>query len=216
MVSGLADSGSKAGVSSTAPRPLSSILCDLGNLDHQELRIGDIAVAISGRSQGALLAFFAVLNVIPLPPGSTLILGLPVVLISVRLLLSQKTLWLPRRVSAHVVGRDAYAGIAGSILPRLVWLEKFLKPRYWPFSGRKGELFVGAVCLILGLIVVLPIPLGNAGPAIAACVLGLALSERDGLWLAAGLITAAVAIMFTGAIVTGAALAASAALNFGN
>jgi hypothetical protein len=39
---------------------------------------------------------------------------------------------------------------------------------------------------VLSLVLILPIPFGNVGPAIAVCVLALALLERDGLATLAG------------------------------
>jgi hypothetical protein len=40
----------------------------------------------------------------------------------------------------------------------------------------------------------LPIPLGNMPPALAICVFALALLERDGIWVLAGLCAATAAI----------------------
>ena len=52
----------------------------------------------------------------------------------------------------------------------------------------------GIITLIFAIAVVIPIPFGNWLPALACFIRGIALSERDGIWLAVGTITGVVAI----------------------
>jgi hypothetical protein len=163
-----------------------------------------------------VLAFFAALNLIPAPPGTSLILGLPIVFVAAGLLFGHRSVWLPQRIATHVITHASYNTAISRLLPWLTRLERVLKPRYWPFGPVAGPKFIGAVCLILGIIVVFPIPLGNAGPALAATLLGLSLSERDGIWLATGLLTAVAATLLAGSIVAGAAYAASTVWHLGN
>lgn len=200
---------------SVVPRPLSEVLRELVEPGSSGHTVAAIANAIAGRSFGAVLAFFAALNLIPLPPGTSVVLGLPIVLISAQLLVAQQSIWLPRKIALHFVEHAVLSRTLERGLPWVLWMEKFLKPRYWPFSTRSGEVFVGAAGLLLGLMVVFPIPLGNAGPAFAVTILGLSLSERDGLWLSAGLLIAIVATLVAGTVVVGAAYAASAAWHLG-
>jgi len=54
--------------------------------------------------------------------------------------------------------------------------------------------FVGAICLILAIIVMLPIPLGNMLPTLAICILALGVLEKDGAWIIMGAAAAAGAI----------------------
>ena len=58
---------------------------------------------------------------------------------------------------------------------------------------------MGLVCFVLSVILALPIPLGNIPPALAICLMALGILERDGGWIVAGLITAAIGV----AIVSG-------------
>ena len=63
------------------------------------------------------------------------------------------------------------------------------------------EYAIGAVCLLLALVLVLPIPLGNMLPSLAICLLALGILERDGLWVLAGLATALVsAVLVSGVL----------------
>ena len=58
--------------------PLSETLRKLPELPVEPLTVRDIANAVADRSLGAILALFAIMNCIPAPPGTSLILGLPV------------------------------------------------------------------------------------------------------------------------------------------
>jgi hypothetical protein len=60
----------------------------------------------------------------------------------------------------------------------------------------------------MGLLLVLPIPLGNFPPAVAVIVMCLGLGERDGLWTGAGML---IAMLATG-IVIGVLATAGAAM----
>jgi hypothetical protein len=79
------------------------------------------------------------------------------------------------------------------ITPWLTRFERMARPRYWPATYRLGERLAGAVSIGLALMIMLPIPFANAMPALAICLLALGISERDGVWLGAGIVAGAVA-----------------------
>jgi hypothetical protein len=197
------------------PEPLSETLRKLPELTADALTVRAIADAVADRSLGAILALFAMVNCIPGPPGTSFFLGLPVVIVAAQLLAGQRSVWLPRRIAGAAIPRDGFSNGLARILPWLTFLERFLKPRFWPFSRLAGERIVGMLSLLLGIIIVLPIPLGNGPTAFAVALLGLALSERDGLWLLAGLVMAVASALLAGSIVAGAAWAATAAMGAG-
>ena len=61
----------------------------------------------------------------------------------------------------------------------------------------------GALCVVLALILLLPIPFGNMPTALAISMLALGMLQRDGAWIVAGIATALASI----AVVSGAVLA---------
>lgn len=63
------------------------------------------------------------------------------------------------------------------------------------------EYFVGLVCLMLAVVLVLPIPMGNMLPALAISLMALGLLERDGVWIGAGLIMALVSMIVVSGVV---------------
>ena len=98
----------------------------------------------------------------------------------------------------------------GRIIPRLVSIEHLIRPRYWPFWRRRGDRVIGIIALIMAISVTLPIPLGNWLPAFSTALLGLALSERDGILFALGSAVGLVAMALV-ASVMGAVIAATTA-----
>jgi hypothetical protein len=78
--------------------------------------------------------------------------------------------------------------------PYLQRFEKLARPRYWMVPQAVAERFVGLVVLIMALMLILPIPFGNGLPAWAIMFVSLGLSERDGVWLGMGTLTAAGAL----------------------
>ena len=85
---------------------------------------------------------------------------------------------------------------------------RLLRPRAVALSQPPMEYLVGLVCLLLAVVLVLPVPLGNMLPALAISLLALGILERDGLWILAGLVAAAVSAVVVSGVVYAAVKAA--------
>jgi hypothetical protein len=184
----------EAAVGQTAPkprrvhRPLSRVLREFANANDGSVTLGGLRTALGDRSFAALLVVFSAINLIPiLPPGSTFIFGIPPLIIAVQMILGHKSVWLPKRLLNQSFSADRFKSIMRSVAPRLRRVEQFIKPRYWPFPVMIGERLVGVLCALLSILVILPIPGANWIPAFAMVLMGLSLSERDGILLVLGL-----------------------------
>lgn len=189
------------------PRRLSEVFTRLSAESKDRVTIEAIRDALGDRSFAALLVFFAAFNLIPLPPGASIVLGAPLIIVSAQMVLGRKTAWLPAFLMRKSLSAEQFAHLTERLAPRLMWLERLIRPRYWPFWRQKGDRVIGIVALILAIAVVLPVPLGNWLPAFATALIGLALSERDGILFAIGvgvgivsLIVIAVVIASAGAV----------------
>jgi hypothetical protein len=182
----------------------------------QRVSIGD-AVALAGdRAFGALLFLFAVPNVIPAPPGTSAILGVPLMLLAVQFLFGRKTPWLPHVIRDRSVAREDFAAVLARINPRLQRVERVLKPRLGPLVSPIAERLLGLVILALAILIFLPIPFGNIVPAAAICLISLALVEHDGLIAALGAVIGLLALLFVwGAVVALLRAALAAIEHFG-
>jgi hypothetical protein len=196
--------------SKTPPRRLSCIVRQLCARAESCVSVEQIRDALGDRSFATLLLFFALLNMLPLPPGSTLVLGVPLVLVAVQMVMGRRSVWLPRFLLGKSLEAGQFRRLAAKMMPRLERLETFVRPRYWPFPTRRAaERVIGVTALVLGTLVTLPIPFGNWFPALACALLGLALSERDGVLLGAAVLVIVISVLMVGAVFGTAGIMAS-------
>ena len=175
------------------PEKLSDLLRHLSDSAGEKITLGQIADAMADRSFGAFLVVFCLPNLIPLPPGATFILGLPLVFIAFQMAFSRlDTIWLPRRLHDYAFDNKAFSAVLDKFVPWMVKAERFIKPRLWSGNTRLYERLLGIFALVLAVVIFLPIPLGNMGPAYALALMGLGLTERDGVMLLAGVLIGAV------------------------
>jgi hypothetical protein len=181
--------------SEVRPEKLSELLRHVSAGAGDKITLGQIAEAMSDRSFGAFLVVFCLPNLIPLPPGATFILGLPLIFVSFQMAFSRlDTIWLPRRLRDYAFDNKAFAAVLDRFIPYMERAERYIRPRFWSGDIRLYERLIGVFALILGIIVFLPIPLGNMGPSLALALIGLGLTERDGIMTLAGVI---VGLVFT-------------------
>lgn len=176
------------------PQKLSELLRHVSDNAGDKITLGQIANAMDDRSFGAFLVVFCLPNLVPLPPGATFILGLPLIFIACQMAFSRlDTIWLPRRLRDYAFDNKAFSAVLDKFIPWMSKAERIIKPRY--FSGnRMIERVLGLFALILALIVFLPIPLGNMGPSLALALMGLGMTERDGVVMWIGVV---VGVIFT-------------------
>lgn len=184
-----------------ASQTLSAVLLALAaQTDRERISIGDLVAALGDRALGALLFIFAFPNVLPVPPGTSTLLGVPLIFLAAQLMLGRAP-WLPAVVSRRSLVQADFALLVRRVVPWLQRAERLLRPRLTWAAGPPMEYALGAVCLLLALVLVLPIPLGNMLPALAISLMALAVLERDGLWALAGLVAAGLSAVVVSGVV---------------
>ncbi|MGZ6015695.1 MAG: exopolysaccharide biosynthesis protein [Phenylobacterium sp.] len=162
-------------------KTLTDLLGEILARQEERIDVDEVVDHFGRRAFGALLFIFGLLNLLPLPPGGTTVLGLPLLIIAPQLAAGVPNLWLPRAIGRRRLDRKALAAAFDRIMPRLQRLERLLTPRHDWLFGAVGDRIIGAVCAALALVLVLPIPLGNILPALTISTLALGLTQRDGL-----------------------------------
>lgn len=151
------------------------------------ISVADLLEIMKDRAFGALLFIFAMPNTIPTPPGTSAILGIPLVFLSLQMALGQ-TPWLPKVIAGRSMLRSDFAAMIDKASPWIMKAERMLKPRYRALSTPAMERAIGVICLVLSIILALPIPLGNMLPAVALCVMAFGILEKDGVWVVLGVL----------------------------
>jgi hypothetical protein len=147
----------------------------------------DLLELMPGQALAALILIFAAPNVVPAPPGLSAILGWPLIYLSWQQMMGHRP-WLPPLVARQSVSRSVFARLMRRVTPGMAALERLLRPRIEVLVSPMAERLVGAICLVLAVVLLLPVPLGNMPPALAISVMMLGLLERDGLWVGIGIV----------------------------
>ncbi len=168
-------------------RPFSQVLEDIGAKDDPKLYLGELVNAFGERGFGALMLFFGLMNIaIGIIPGTTTILGAPLLLMGLQLVTRQDQLWLPRWALRRSIEREAYRDGLSKVLPRLRWGERLSKPRLAIMTSELSEVLIGVATTLLAFILILPIWGGNLVPALIISTFGFGLMQRDGLMVVIG------------------------------
>lgn len=165
---------------------ISDMLEALADRVGDRITLRELLNGFGERALGALLVVFAAPLVLPMPPGVSAVLGLPLLLFSAQFMLGMRQPWLPAALADRTIrGRDVKA-MATRVVPMLLRIERLLHPRMTLLARGPFARLVGALAVVLSIIVFLPVPFGNMLPSLAIAVLGLGLVERDGLALLVG------------------------------
>ena len=181
------------------PSRLSDIVKSIDT--QSDTTIGTLVDSLGERAFGALMFIFAVPNIIPTPPGTSAILGLPLVILTWQVLIGRQSLWLPTVVRHRRISRELLSGFVNKVTPLMARLERVLRPRMgFLVSSDAAERVIGLVTFPLAVALFLPIPFGNILPAAAIACVALGLAERDGLAVAAGYALALASVALLAAI----------------
>jgi len=192
-----------------APTPNSRRTSDLLReflASHAEPRItlGALRDALGDRGFGVLLFIFALPNLVPVNiPLLSAVLGLPLVLLAAQLSYGRHKPWFPDWFTHQSFSREGFAAVVRRALPHIERAERLLRPRLTMLLSWTGERLVGIAILILALILTLPIPFANWLPACGIAIIGLAIVEKDGVAVLAGLGVGVASVIVAATVVIG-------------
>lgn len=160
--------------------PLGTVLADLGN-----------------RSFGWSILVFGLINLIPMPIGSQMVTGLPLLLLAAQMILGFRHVRLPAFINERCVSRRRFQEAVLRLRPVLRPLERVIRPRLaWMFQ-RRCERLIGGFLFLVAVALVLPVPLSGFISAFALFITGVGLAERDGAITLLGLLIGLAALTLT-------------------
>lgn len=155
----------------------------------ERIGVGEVVHALRNRAFGLSLLLLGLPNCLPMPPGIPVICGVLLCLVGVQMAIGRDELWLPNWLARRTFSRALLEKIIGGALPWIRRFEGYSRPRLHYFSSTSARYVLGGLVVVLGLLLMLPIPIfGNLPPGIAVCILGLGLVERDGAFIFAGIV----------------------------
>lgn len=161
---------------------LSEKLKELIELPGGRLSVRTIADRFGDKGFGLFLAILSLPSALPVPaPGYSTPFGILLVLLGAQLTVGRPRPWLPERALKAAVGKDFARKIFGAASKILKWTELLIRPRMKWINGRTGQTFLGCVVVFMGSLMIIPIPMTNTFPAFVIFMIGVSLSEDDGL-----------------------------------
>ena len=178
--------------------PLSAIL--LNELTEDEtITLGELRDRLARRGFGLLMILLALPTLIPvLPPGSAAFIGFLYILLSLQMLFGKDEPWLPKRLNRYRLSTRTIAALRTRGIPFLRRVERFSRPRPLLLDERIVSRGVAFVVLVLGIVLLSPLPFLNTLPALAVLLMGIGLLNRDGVFIAAGLLLTTVVLLVIG------------------
>jgi len=189
------DRGLRARLRRPLPERTSEVLREIAAGEGERVTFRDILTVLRHRAFGFTLLIFALPCCLPMPPGIPTVCGAALVIIALNLIAARQRLWLPGAIADKSVARADLQRLVDRAVPYLERLERICRPRLTIVTEPVGKILIGIVILVLGFIMILPIPfLGNIPPGFAATFIAIGMTERDGLIVLIGLVVSAVAI----------------------
>lgn len=173
---------------------MSQILPRLAEGSAERLTIAELVARMQDRAHTALIVVFALPNALPAIPGTSAIMGIPLVYLTLQLALGRPP-FLPAFIARRSIARAALARMLERAQPWLQRGERYLHPRLQSLTSGRMEQVVGALMAVMALAVLLPIPFGNMLPAFAILCCALGLMEEDGAWVIGGFVTMGLGVL---------------------
>jgi len=178
------------------------------------ISLAQLTETLGDRAFGLLVLIFALPNIIPMIPGVSTVSGVVIGLVGLQMMVGRHAPWLPSAIGDRSLPRAQLAAMVDRTVGWVAKLERVARPR-WTFLTRGlGHVALGAMFVLLGGILALPLSwIGNFPPGVALVVLSIGLLEEDGMLVAAGHAIGIVATVLVVALVV--ALVAAALASFG-
>jgi hypothetical protein len=172
--------------------------------EDERVRFGDLLAAMGARGFGPLLCLLALALILPsgMIPGLPNAVAVLLAFVGVEMALGNRALRLPRRLRDWQISGDRVRAFAQRTRPLAARAARLVRPRYGHAVTSRPALLVIAGTLIVTALVLFVVGFIPGLPfliAVPVLLVGLGLTARDGVLLAAGL---ALLLMPLGAIVS--------------
>jgi hypothetical protein len=186
-------------------KTISSLLNDFAKTTGDDnITLFELKETLHEKGIALFMLFFSLPLTIPLPvpPGYTTILALPLLIFSVQLLFGGTSLWLPNWLAKKSVKRKTLAYFIEKTSPLLKAFEKITRQRFSIFNTSMGEKFYGLLSFVCAVSIAIPLPLTNFIPAGGIALMSLGILNRDGLMVILGIIVSFIGLFITGLVLT--------------
>jgi len=146
------------------------------------LSLDTIIQSLGTRGFGVLLFLLSLPSALPVPaPGYSTPFGILIAGLAIQMMVGRTTPVLPKWALRKSFSHDAANKMFGGGIKFLNKTEALVKPRMSWLGSKFGRATVSILVLVMAVLMILPIPLTNTLPAAVIFMIGIGLTERDGL-----------------------------------
>ncbi len=180
-------------------KPASDILKEIADTSNDKETLFDIKTALHERGFSILIIIFSFpLSIpIPVPPGYTTILSIPLILFSLQLLFGFDAPWMPNWLERKSFQRSTLALVVEKTYPVLKKIEKLMKPRISFIFYGPGEKILALIMLLCSVLIALPLPFTHFLPAISTTLIALGIMSKDGFLSILGVLISLCGLLLT-------------------
>jgi hypothetical protein len=126
-----------------------------------------------------------------------------ITILAIQMRTGRDTPWLPNWAARKTISRKMAERMIGTASKFFSKVEHLIKPRWGWVLAKSGHLIAGILIIVMASLMILPIPLTNTAPAMVIFVIGVAMTEDDGLGMLASCGLAVCAVLLYVAVFWG-------------
>lgn len=162
----------------------------------RRLSVGEMLHRLGDQGFGVSLVLLALPSALPIPAaGYSTPFGLALLFLGLQLMLGLRSPWLPKWAKKISLGNTLISLMRAGSRKFFARVEHWIHPRWTVFTSGPARVFIGILVVLMAALMALPIPGTNTAPAMVIFLLGVALSEDDGLMMALALVAALAATL---------------------
>ncbi len=155
----------------------------LGENDGSDISLKRILENVDEQGFGLLLMVLSLPSALPIPAaGYSTPFGILFIVLGIQMLIGRHRPWLPEWAARRTMTRSFAEKAIGMATRWLGHVEKLVHPRLKWISSPFGSRFLSFVVVVMAALMTLPIPTTNTFPAAVIFLIGVGLSEKDGLF----------------------------------
>ena len=185
-----------------AQTPLSEELKSLLLTESESLTVAQLVERVGDRGFGLLLVVLSLPSALPVPAaGYSVPFGMMLAVLALQMMLGKSHPVFPQRMSRASISR----GMAERLLGGAAWIfrrvEWIVRPRLRWIGSSGGQVLMGVLVLLMAILMMIPIPMTNTFPAFVIFLIGVGLTEEDGLFAMGACLVGVAAVALYGALV---------------
>ena len=183
-------------------RKLSDELSALLEMEGEALTVAQLTERVGDRGFGLLLLVLSLPSALPVPAaGYSVPFGILLLILSVQMMVGKRHPVFPGRMQRISLSRR----MAERLLSGAAWifkkLEWIIRPRMRWVGLPAGQALMGILVMIMAILMMIPIPMTNTFPAFVIFLIGIGLTEDDGLFCLGACLVGILAVILYAALV---------------